>query len=269
MNVKHGNEENINQEKDAYGEDSLRDEGKNISSSLVRLRKNIIYDEHKGAVIDSAVVNPDFYNAFDCTSVPEILTNEKFALGITSPKSSDGKTLVASNFAVSVAMAQRKETVLVDFNIGRAKVHKVFGVPLGPGLLDALNDNSMHVCRTNVKHLSVLTAGIPSSKSLEAASFTMDYHPVRQRVISLEHLSDFRNLIYSLQKEFDLVIVDLPSIKDSGLPALFARQLDGVIVVVNAGITKKQDLNEVLFHLNTSNVLGFVFNRITKNNIMI
>jgi len=241
---------------------------KSIATSLVRLRKSIVFDEHKGAEIDTAVVNPHFYNAFDCSSVPEIVAQEKFVLGITSPQTADGKTLVASNLAVSVAMSQRKETVLVDFNIGRPRLHKVFGITLGPGLLDALHDNTMHISRTNVRHLSVLTAGNPYSRSMEAAGFAFEIPSDRKSAVSLEHLSDFRNLVYSLQKEFDLVIVDLPSIRDSGLPSLFAKQLDGIVVVVNAGKTKKRELDQILFHLNASNVLGFVFNRITADNVV-
>jgi non-specific protein-tyrosine kinase len=239
-----------------------------VSNSLVRLRKTIVFDEHPGAAIDVNVVNPAFYNAFDCSAVPEIVEQEKFVLGVTSPNSGDGKTLAAANLAVSIAMSQRKETVLVDFNIGRAKLHSIFGMPLGPGLLDALNDNTLHVVRTNVRHLSVLTAGNPLTRSIEATSLTMSVPAAKEQNISLEQLSDFRNLIYSLQKEFDLVIVDLPSIQDSGLPALFAKQLDGIIVVVNAGKTKKRELNQMLFHLNTANVLGFIFNRTTKDNIV-
>jgi Mrp family chromosome partitioning ATPase len=246
-------------------EDTLIENEKNTSSGLVRLRKTIVFEDIRGAEIDSTIVNPDFYNAFDCSSVPEIMTHEKFVLGITSPNSSDGKTLVASNLAVSVAMSQRKETVLVDFNIGRARLHKVFGTTLGPGLLDALNDSVVHVSRTSVRHLSVLTAGNPSTRSMEATRFTLNFQSEIKSTISLEYLSDFRNLIYSLQNEFDLVIVDLPSIRDSGLPSLYAKQLDGIVVVVNAGRTKKRELDQVLFHLNANNVIGFVFNRTSED----
>lgn len=113
-----------------------------------------------------------------------------------------------------------------------------------------------------------MTAGNPLTKSLEAASLTMGIRPEEKSVIGLEYLSDFHNLLYSLEKEFDIVIVDLPSIRDSGIPSLFAKQLDGIVVVVNAGKTKKADLDQVLFHLNANNVIGFVFNRATKDNII-
>jgi Mrp family chromosome partitioning ATPase len=256
-NVEDGEKKNI---------ESVKENETSISSSLVRLRKNIVFHELKGAQIDPLVVNPDFYNAFDCSSIPEIMNQEKFILGITSPESSDGKTLAASNLAVSAAMSLGKETVLVDFNIGRARLHKVFGIPLGPGLLDALKDTVVHVSRTNVRHLSILTAGNPLTRSMEAAGLaTIDFPNAKESTIGLEQLNDFRNLMYSLEREFDLVIVDLPSIRDSGLPSLFAKQLDGILVVVNAGRTKKRELNQVLYHLTASNVIGFIFNRLSKD----
>jgi Mrp family chromosome partitioning ATPase len=258
--------ESLNTEKDPTNVNATETE-KNISQSLVRLRKTIVYHENDRAVIDSLIVNPGFYNAFDCSSIPEIFTQEKFVLGVTSPEIGDGKTLAAANLAVSIAMSQKRETVLVDFNIGRPKLHRVFDVPLMPGLLDALSETVVHVSRTNVRHLSVMTAG-NLIKSFEAASLTKGNHPLEKSTISLEHLSDFRNLIYSLEKEFDLVIVDFPSIQDSGIPSLFAKQLDGIVVVVNAGKTKKENLDQILFHLNTSNVVGFIFNRATKDNIV-
>jgi protein-tyrosine kinase len=259
--------ESLNVENDLT-EENGRGSEKSISHSLVRLRKTIIFHEHKTGKIDASIVNPDFYNAFDCSSLPEIMTQEKFVLGVTSPGVGDGKTLAASNLAVSIAMSQRKETVLVDFNIERSRLHKVFDVPLAPGFLDALNDTVIHVSRTNIRHLSVMTAGNLQKKFLEAASLTLGARPDEKMVIGLEHLSDFRNLIYSLEKEFDMVIVDLPSIQDSGIPSLFAKQLDGIVIVVNAGLTKKRNLDQVLFHLNASNVIGFIFNRATKDNII-
>jgi len=260
--------ESLHTEDDLTNENARGTE-KSITHSLVRLRKTIIFHENKTAAIDMSVVNPDFYNAFDCSSLPEIMTQEKFVLGVTSPGVGDGKTLAAANLAVSIAMSQRKETVLVDFNIERPRLHNIFDVPLMPGFLDALSDTVIHISRTNVRHLSVMTAGNPSTKSFEVAGLTMGINSEEKSSVSLEHLSDFRNLIYSLEKDFDLVIVDLPSIQDSGIPSLFAKQLDGIVVVVNAGITKKINLDQVLFHLTASNVIGFIFNRATKDNITI
>jgi protein-tyrosine kinase len=260
--------ESLHTENDLIDEDVQGSE-KSITTSLVRLQKTIIYHENKTAAIDMSIINPDFYNMFDCSMLPEIMTQEKFVLGVTSPEIGDGKTLAAANLAVSIAMSQKKETVLVDFNVERAQLHKVFNVPLMPGFLDALNDTVIHISRTNVRHLSVLTTGNPLTKSLEATSLSMGTRSEEKSVISLEHLSDFRNLVYSLEKEFDRVIVDLPSIRDSGIPSLFAKQLDGIVVVVNAGVTKKTDLDQVLFHLNATNVIGFIFNRATKDNFII
>jgi Mrp family chromosome partitioning ATPase len=258
----------LNTEND-FTDENVGGNEKRIMHSLVRLQKTIIFHEHKTATIDTSVVNPNFYNAFDCSSLPEIMTQEKFVLGVTSPGVGDGKTLAAANLAVSIAMSQRKETVLVDFNIGRAQLHKIFDIPLVPGFLDALHDTAIHVSRTHVRHLSVMTAGDPLRKPFEAASLTQGIRTEEKSVISLEHLSDFRNLVYSLEKEFDMVIVDLPSIQNSGIPSFFAKQLDGIVVVVNAGITKKGSLDQVLFHLNANNVIGFIFNRATNDNINI
>ena len=79
--------------------------------------------------------------------------------------------------------------------------------------------------------------------------------------IGLEQLVEFRNIIFSLEEKFDLVIVDLPSIEEFVVPTLFMKQLNGLIVVVNTGKTKKEEIDKLLKQINVNQVLGFVFNR--------
>lgn len=234
--------------------------------SLVRLKKSVVINEEIGDYIDDHIISAQYYNSFNYALLPHENGEGKLVLGVTSASAGDGKTLVATNLAASFAMAQQKETVLIDLNIGRPRLHNIFGAPLSPGLLDALFETSVRVTETRIKHLSVLTAGDLASSPLSG----MLYNPARGTretvefsnfSLRLEQLPEFRNVIYSLLETFDFVLVDLPSMSDVMVPPLFMNHLDGIIIVVTAGVTKQEDVDRVISQLDEQKVLGFVLNR--------
>jgi Mrp family chromosome partitioning ATPase len=84
----------------------------------------------------------------------------------------------------------------------------------------------------------------------------------------LDQLSMFRDVIYSLMQGFDFVIVDMPSMNVPGFPVLFASQLNGLFVVLNAGETKRGEIDKMFRLLNESQVYGFVFNRYKEDGLL-
>jgi protein-tyrosine kinase len=240
----------------------------NVNESVVRLQKTVIVSDHIGKKIDASVVNHQFYDHFKYSLLPKEYSQGKLTLGITSPNPGEGKTLVAANLAASLAMANQRATLLIDLNVSRPRVHEIFGVPLAPGLLEGLQQPSVVVSTTKVKHLSVLTVGSAAANPIESMRFGGTKNGTAMKAtVGLEQLTEFRNLLYSLEEKFELIIVDLPSIHESAIPTLFTSQLGGVIVVVNAGKTKQRDIDRLLVTLNESQVLGFVFNRVDKHNL--
>jgi Mrp family chromosome partitioning ATPase len=239
-----------------------------MDDQLVRLRKTVVISPHIGKKIDASVVNHQFYDHFKYSLLPKEHSQGKLTLGITSPNPGEGKTLVASNLAASLAMANQRETLLIDLNVNRPRVHEIFGVPLAPGLLEGLQEPKVCICKTKVKHLSVLTVGSTAANPIETMRLGgSKNHMAVKAAVGLDQLTDFRNMLFSLEEKFELLIVDLPSINESAIPTLFTSQLGGVIVVVNAGKTKQRDIDRLLVTLNENQVLGFVFNRVNKNNL--
>jgi protein-tyrosine kinase len=220
---------------------SAREQGEN---KLVRLAKTVIVGSDSIGEIDGKVVSLRYYNCFNYSLLPKEQTDVKLSLGITSPNPKDGKTLVASNLAVALAMSYQRKTVIVDLNIQQPRVHEVFSTQLKPGLIEAFNDVIVHVSATKIEHLYVLSAGGNMARPL-----------------GLDQLSMFRDVVYSLLQEFDFIIVDMPSMNIPGFPVLFASQLSGLFVVLNAGDTKRGEIDKMFRLLNESQVYGFVFNR--------
>jgi len=229
------------------GEQMNSDGGSSEGSSenkLVRIAKTVIVTSDRVGEIDHKIVSLRYYNCFNYSLLPKEHTDVKLSLGITSPNPKDGKTLVASNLAVALAMSYQRKTVLVDLNIQHPRVHEVFGTSLKPGLLEAFNDVTIHVSATKIENLFVLSAGGSMARPL-----------------GLDQLPQFRDVLYSLVQEFDFVIVDMPSMDVFGFPVLFANQLSGLFVVLNAGRTKRGEVDRMFRLLNEAQVYGFVFNR--------
>src|SRR6266853_1452314 len=147
---------------------------------------------------------------------------------LTSPCPGDGKTTVTSN--LSIAMAELGYNVLLlDGDLRRPRLHKVFGVANSWGLRDVLwTDTPFEtvpithlVQETEVSGLSLLPAGscvneIPSN---------LFYSPRMPR------------LLERLRKEFDMVMIDAPPLIHLADARVLGRIADGVILVIRSGQT--------------------------------
>lgn len=146
--------------------------------------------------------------------------------------------------------------MLVDLNVQRPCLHEIFGTPLGPGLVEALSEGPVNLARTSIDHLMVLPTGFTRGRRNRGGVMNS------QSLLGLEYMGAFGDVIFSLEQQFEFVIVDMPSINSRDFPILFANQLDGLIVVVDAGSTKRDDLQKLFRQVNERQVLGFVFNRV-------
>jgi Mrp family chromosome partitioning ATPase len=126
----------------------------------------------------------------------------------------------------------------------------------------------VHVSETRIPHLFILPAGNAYGNLMMVDRLTTGKTP-RQRVttpsLGLEHVAEFRNIIYSLREEFDFVIVDMPAVREPGVPVLLTHQMDGVLVVVDANRTKREDIDKMFRRIHENHVIGFVFNRVSDD----
>jgi Mrp family chromosome partitioning ATPase len=237
--------------------------------NLVRLLKPVIIAAQQGKYVDSNEVCSRFYNCFHYSLLSKEDTAVNMAVGITSASAGEGKTLVASNLAVSLAVANQRETVLVDLNVRAPRLHRIFGTELSPGLVEALNEATIQVSKTQIEHLCLLPAG-----AIGGSPLMTQYVPVNGErgageksgpAVGLEHIAAFRDVLYSLRQEFEFVIVDLPALQEPRMPLLLVHQLDGILIVVNANKTKHEDIQKLFRHVNKSQILGFILNRVRND----
>jgi|SRR5579863_328454 succinoglycan biosynthesis transport protein ExoP len=170
----------------------------------------------------------------------------------TSPLSGDGKTTSATNLAVT--LVQRGHSVLlVDADLRRGVINRVFGSNREPGLSDILQGTTS--VEAALRRVDLGRAG--SLHYLTTGA--LPHNPA-----SLIDSPAMRTLMERLKQHYDTIILDSPPINVVTDAALIGAHADGVVVVVRSGVTAVQALMfamEQLRHVRAP-VLGAVLNDI-------
>jgi len=259
--------------------------------ALVRTIKVVEFrSEYRGAGeqrFDKAYIDSRMYNSFNFPVFSKDEGTLGGVLGVTSARPGEGKTTVAANLAIALTFKTECEVVLVDCNFRRPKLDAIFGVGLVPGLVDAFSDTSIVAHRTDFEGLTVVAVGeirklLPEARAPEVAEERPDAdgepspesngEEVRlktpeerlegaENTIVLPYMYGLRDVLYSLGERFDYVILDLPPVSDSLFPTLSLQYMRGIIAVVDASHTKRDDIDKMITRMGDERLLGFVLNK--------
>ena len=192
-------------------------------------------------------VSTEHYNALR-TNIQLSGDNLK-VLAISSVKPGEGKSTTSTNIAWSFARAGYK-TLLVDADVRNSVMSGIFkSREKITGLTDYLSgstDLSQGLCDTNVENLFVIQAG-----------------PVSPNPTALLQSDNFNNMIDTLRKYFDYVIVDTAPIGIVIDAAIITQKCDASILVTAAGETKRRDVLKAKEQLEQTGTpfLGVVLNK--------
>ncbi|MGA3204055.1 MAG: polysaccharide biosynthesis tyrosine autokinase [Bryobacteraceae bacterium] len=170
---------------------------------------------------------------------------------LTSASPSEGKSTVAAHLAATHA-SQHKRTLLIDGDLRRPSVHRLFQVPNAIGLSNVL-----------MKETSWLDAVIimdePNGLHILPAG------PSTRRASDLIGMG-LAELIEEATREYDLVVLDAPPLLGFAEPLQMATAVDGVIVVARAGDTSRKALSSVITTLARlrANLVGVVLNEVHR-----
>jgi len=171
------------------------------------------------------------------------------ALLITSANPTEGKSTVVAN--LGVVMAQAGWSVIVaDSDLRRPVLHDIFELPNEAGLSNALIKDRPgfdgYLQTTQVQNLRVLTSG-----------------PLPPNPAELLGSPRMGELIQQLREEADVLLFDSPAFLAVTDAALLAKNMDGVLLVVEAGTTRRQAALEARDSLARvgANLLGVVLNK--------
>lgn len=173
------------------------------------------------------------------------------SLVVTSAVATEGKTTTAANLAVVMAQAGNR-IVLVDGDLRRPSAHKLFNLSSRVGLTDALVEDPQaldgYLQESGIENLRVLAAGpIP---------------PNPQELLGSQRMKE---LLRRLEEEADIVVLDTPPILAVSDANVLAARASGVLVVVNAGQTRRAAVRQAVEGLRKvgANVLGCVLNMVS------
>lgn len=219
-------------------------------TELAPVAKSIVIDSDQADYINREVVRKEIYNTFNYKMLPEQHQDLDLTVGVTSPNRGEGKTFTAANLAVSFALAYKKKTALVDLNLKNPSLHTVFGTDLTPGLVESFENGNIYLNQTKLDQLYLLSAGQCRGFSIELGDIT-----------------GLRDIIYSLHREFEVVVLDMNSIFPiDDFPVVFANEVDGLLIVLDAKSTKLASVEKIFRHINKQQAMGFVFNRVNDEN---
>jgi capsular exopolysaccharide synthesis family protein len=166
----------------------------------------------------------------------------------TSTSAEDGKSTTLANLAITLAQAGH-HTILVDCDLRRPSLHKLFGVPNETGLTSMILD-------------SKTSDAPPFQVTVEENLVLLPSGPLPPNASELLGSQRMREVIAVLKERAEYLLLDTPPIIAVTDAAVLAPQVDGVLLVINAGHTKRDLARRAKALLDKvgANTLGVVLN---------
>jgi non-specific protein-tyrosine kinase len=172
-------------------------------------------------------------------------------IGVTSAAQGEGKSTTVANLAVALAQSGRR-VIVIDADLRRPGQHTLFGLPASDGLASVLlgEGSQLPLQDTSASGVRVLTSGPLPTNPLEALASRR-----------------FDHALALARAQADYVLVDTPPAGALADVAVLAPRLEGMLLVVSAGKTKRdmaRRAREQLERVN-ANLLGVVLTDVRAN----
>ncbi|MGL4866592.1 MAG: CpsD/CapB family tyrosine-protein kinase [Cetobacterium sp.] len=171
---------------------------------------------------------------------------------VTSTVPKEGKSIIASNYAMSIAITGKK-VLLIDCDVRRPRAHESFGVSFDKGLESVLSGE----CEIE----DVILRDVEGN---------LDILPTRNVAHNVTELflgDKINILLQGLKNKYNTIVLDTPPLIIASDAAILSKHCDGVVYVVAYDQVAKRELEFGKTMLNNAkaNIYGFVVNKIDKN----
>ena len=167
---------------------------------------------------------------------------------VTSAMDNAGKTVVACNLALSIAQGVDPYALLVDADIRKSSVHRMFGIEPEYGLSDYLSGKTpLSYClhKPAISKLTILPSGNMVSNPSEI-------------ITSLR----MKALLEEAKKRYAdrFIVIDSPPVNLASESADLAKLVDTVLFVVRYGVSSRPLIEQSITKLGREKIMGIVFN---------
>jgi len=173
---------------------------------------------------------------------------------VSSAKPNEGKTFVAINLALSIALEQDKTVLLVDADVLRPSVIRELGIAEQPGIIDYLLGKAKQVSdilyNTDIDKLKLIPAGKP--------------HHLSNELLASEKMATLANELANRYPD-RIVIFDCPPLIGVTETLVLANLMGQAIIVVEESKTSIADIKFATEHLNEDLALGLVLNKAIRS----
>jgi len=212
-----------------------------------------IGDDHNRVLIGHDALSPltESYRALRTSVQYSSIDRALRTLIVTSAHPGEGKSITSANLGIAMAL-QGKTVILVDTDLRRPSIHRLFRLEAEPGLTSVLAgevtlEEALH--ETSIEGFRVLTCG-----------------PLPPNPPELLNSQAMMDLIEEMKGKADVVILDTPPTIPVTDSQVMASKVDGVILVVEAGQTRKHAVKHArdLLDQTHGRLLGVVLNKIEQ-----
>ena len=166
---------------------------------------------------------------------------------LASAQTAEGKTLTAVNLALTLSQSYKRNVLLIDADLRRPSIGKVFGLPPASGLSECLKSSELQALRiTHVNDsLGVLPAGTADSDPMSGLTS-----------------GRMQEIIEQAAAGFDWVIIDTPPVGLLTDAHLLAAMVDAAVLVIDAGTTQHAVVQRAIENIGRAKIVGVVLNRV-------
>ena len=154
---------------------------------------------------------------------------------VTSSQAGEGKTFCAINLALSLALEDQIETILIDADIPRPKIRTRFGMEKGPGLIDCLQSDDRDFCSVMRRAKEAPLSIIGEGRSLERSG----------DIFASEKCQKLFAEIAAANRD-GIVIVDAPPALTVTDAVILAKYVDEIVFTVQANRTPESSVAATL-----------------------
>ena len=179
----------------------------------------------------------------------EMRANNWRTLAVSSPTRGQGKSTIIANLAVAAAMEVTQSVLMVDLDLERPNLHRIFDIEVKAGLSEVLKgkaDIEDILINPGIDRLTLVPGNKPLADSSEWLS-----NPKMQAL-----LTEFRTRYRSR-----FVIYDMPPVLGSDSVLKSAKDFDCSLLVLGDGVSLVDEINQTMDVMKQTNFLGYVVNK--------